>query len=792
MSKQEIIELKKSALCKYFSNLNKNQREAVFTTEGPVLILAGAGSGKTTTIINRIINMIYFGDAYNKMTPEIFPEDEEYLKKYISGNAECDSLRLRDILAVSPVRPWNILAITFTNKAAGEMKARLASSLSEEESLQVSASTFHSLCVKILRRSINKLGYDSNFTIYDSDDSLRLIKDCIAACDVSEKQFPPRSVSSVISSAKDSMKTPDDLYNESKNDYRKNMISKIYRAYQERLLNANALDFDDLIYLTVRLFENYPEELSYYQNRFRYILVDEYQDTNYAQLCLVRLLADKYKNLCVVGDDDQSIYSFRGAVIQNILNFEKHFSGSCVIKLEQNYRSTKTILNAANSVISNNSERRTKKLWADSEEGEKIIWYKASDEVNEATFISDTILKNVKNNMKFSDHAILYRMNAQSNMIERAFIKNNIPYRVYGGLRFYDRKEVKDIIAYMSIVNNPNDMLRFKRIVNEPKRGIGESTVSLLEDISNDLHISPISVMKNAEEYSILTKKVPVLKKFASMIETLRELSETCSLDTFLDELLIRTNYAEYLKNIGEEGQNRLENIKELKTSIISYMKETENPTLDGFLEEISLYTDVDRYDKDQKDVVVMMTVHSSKGLEFPNVFLIGMEENIFPTARSLNSLNIDDLEEERRLAYVAITRAKKQLYISTADKRMLFGMLSHNNKSRFISEIDFSLINKINNKSSLLQTENANKRKVGVVHSISLQKQLATQKPVKKAVQVLKSFNVGDRVKHNMFGEGMVISITQMANDSLLEIGFDKVGTKKIMANFAKIQKVD
>ena len=783
MAEETTIELKRAALNHYFQNLNTPQQQAVFHVNGPVLVLAGAGSGKTTAMIHRIVQMIHFGDGWVQANASITKEDAAYLKDYIADKQPADLERLCSILAVQPIQPWHILAITFTNKAANELRSRLLQAIGEECASMLHASTFHSACVRILRRSISKLGYDSNFTIYDTDDSQRLMKSCIADADVSEKQFPPRAVLTEISLAKDRMCSPEYFCIEAGSDYRKMVIGKLYKEYQNRLKSANALDFDDLIYKTVELLESFPEELEYYQNRFRYIMVDEYQDTNHAQFRLVQMLSQKHQNLCVVGDDDQSIYRFRGATIENILNFEKQFQNAVVIRLEQNYRSTKTILEAANDVIAHNAGRKEKTLWTDLEDGKKIIWYKAVDETDESRFVAEKIAKEVQNGASYQDFAVLYRMNAQSNNIERMFVKEKIPYHIYGGTRFYDRKEIKDVLAYMTILYNPFDMVRFKRIVNEPKRGIGDATMEMLENITRDLGISPIDVMRDSETYPVLSKKVAHLKKFALMIDELTNAVKTMQLDEFFDLLLQKTGYADYLKNMGEEGKIRLENVQELKSNILKYMKESELPSLENFLEEVSLYADAEQTET-TPDTVSMMTIHAAKGLEFKTVFLIGMEENIFPSARSINSLDENDLEEERRLAYVAITRAKKQLCVSTTDRRMLFGMTTSNPRSRFLGEIQGDCMEQVQSKKNVA----AGTRKVEMVQSISLQQQLASRRNHHPQKTVAKSVNysVGARVRHKIFGEGTILAVTDMANDSMLEIGFDQVGTKKVMANFA------
>lgn len=785
MSNDSYIELKQTALKQYFSRMNEMQQEAVFTVNGPLLVLAGAGSGKTTVIVNRIVNMINFGNAFFDTARKGSDFDVEFLKSYINGETD-DVDGLRDAVAVNPVRPWNILAITFTNKAAAELKERLNAVLGEE-ALNINASTFHSACVRILRQEIDRIGYGRDFTIYDSDDAQRLVKAVMSELEISEKNFPPRSMLSEISFAKNRMISPEMMKNDAGGDFRKKVIARIYAHYCSRLKDSNALDFDDILLLTVKIFEEFPDALEKFRNRYKYIMVDEYQDTNQVQFRLVSLLSAEHKNLCVVGDDDQSIYKFRGADITNILSFEKQFEGSKVIRLEQNYRSTQTILDAANSVISNNEGRKPKSLWTKGAKGEKVYWYKACDENDEAQFVASEILKHYKENGKYGNNAVLYRMNAQSNIIERSFIKSGIPYRVYGGMRFYDRKEIKDVTAYLSFLNNPNDMLRLKRIINEPKRGIGDATVTVLEEISRDLKLSPLEVMRNSSDYPPLSKKSAVLKAVAEIFDDLIEKADTIPLDEFLDEVLDKTGYMAYLKSMGEEGTSRIENVDELHSTIASYVNEAEEPTLSGFLEEVALYTEADR-DSGLDDKVTLMTIHSAKGLEYDNIYVVGMEEGIFPGFRSMDSL--EELEEERRLAYVAITRAKKHLYISSAAQRMLYGQTQRNLTSRFIKEIGSEFIEKHDNTIALKKMDKSDDT-VTSVHSSSLQQQLARNRTKQTAKNENVEFNVGDRVIHNIFGEGVVISAQKITNDSMLEIAFDKVGTKKIMANFAKIRKI-
>ncbi len=790
MGNNEFNSAKQQALRKYFGRLNDMQKNAVFTVNGPVLILAGAGSGKTSVLVNRIVNMVRFGNAYydTSVRNDISDDDIKFLSGYNGENDENIISRLSDLISVNCIKPWNILVITFTNKAAGELKERLEASLGSSAS-DINASTFHSACVRILRRYIDRLGYNNNFTIYDGDDSIRLLKSCYDANDLSDKMFPPKSVISVISSAKDKLVSPQVFEAQAAGDFRKIAIAKLYREYQNRLKAANAVDFDDIIVLTVSLLENNPDVLEYYRNRFKYVMVDEYQDTNHAQYRLISLLAGKHENLCVVGDDDQSIYKFRGATVANILEFENQFDNAAVIRLEQNYRSTSNILNTANSVILNNSSRKPKKLWTSFGTGEKVIVYKAFDEMAESRFVADKILEGVKNGMSCRDFAVLYRMNAQSNSLEKAMTQSGIQYRVIGGLRFYDRKEIRDIVAYLSVINNDRDMLRFKRIINEPKRGLGDSTVALIEQMSSDMNESPVTVMENAESFPMLSKKSSSLVKTAQMFRKLKNLSGNTPLDAFLDKLLDITGYKTYMESLGEEGVTRMENINELKSNMVAYMEgkgEGEEYSLSEFLEEISLYTDADRLDPNA-DAVSMMTMHSAKGLEFDTVFIVGAEEGLFPGSRSLE--NPDDIEEERRLAYVAITRAKKRLYISHASQRMLFGSTGRNIVSRFIREISPEYIEKIDSTVRIYSDDD--KILTSAPRNLSLQSQIASNKTQQRKKNNISDFNAGDRVRHNIFGDGIIISAKAISNDMMLEVAFDNVGTKKLMANYAKIVKL-
>lgn len=782
------FELRKKALEKFFSRMNDMQKKAVFTVNGPLLVLAGAGSGKTTVLVNRIANMIYFGNAYFDQTQlSVTREELDYLEGYVNG-VYTDNERLRNIIAFDCVNPWNILAITFTNKAAGELKERIEKMLGDAGE-GVVAATFHSACVRILRHEGDNLGYTSNFTIYDSDDSLRLIKACMRELDIAEKTFPPRAIMSEISRQKDKMISPKAYYAQAMNDFKAVTVARVYALYQQKIKDANAMDFDDIIYNTVELFEKFPDVLDHYQNRFRYILVDEYQDTNTAQYRLISLLAHKFNNLCVVGDDDQSIYRFRGATIENILNFEDEYPDSKVIRLEQNYRSTQNILTCANELIKNNQERKGKNLWTSTGDGEKVTVYTALNEKSEGRFIADKILENVQNGKFYSSHAILYRMNALSNSLEQALTACAIPYKVVSGVKFYDRKEIKDIISYLAVINNNSDMLRLRRIINEPKRKIGEATVNTIEQISSDLGISPIEVMRQSGGLAPLAKKSALLKSVAEMFDELSVLSETLPLDQLLDELLERSGYRMYMKFLGEEGETRLENINELKTTMANYTENAEEPSLAGFLEEISLYTDADNID-DNADCVLLMSMHAAKGLEFPVVFVSGMEENIFPSQKS--AFTQTELEEERRIAYVAITRAKEKLYLTNTDSRMLFGRVGYNKASRFISELPEESLERLAEKGAgnvFTRHESTTSKDY---RGATLQQQLSRASVASKTDEgEPENFSVGERVFHRIFGEGMVLNSTPMAGDTMLEVAFDKVGTKKLMARFAKIKHI-
>ena len=775
-------QLKTAALTRAFSHMNEMQREAVFQTDGPVLILAGAGSGKTTVLVNRVENILLFGGAScsTAMPHSLSGQDEAYLRDFAEGR-EDDRRRLADIIAVGAPRPWNILAITFTNKAAGELKARLSARLGPDGD-DVAAATFHSACVRILRREIEALGYGSSFTIYDTDDSLRVIKDAMKTQNVDDKTFPPKSVLGMIGRAKDEMMTPEELEKSAPGDFRTGVVAKLYRQYQNTLKGSNAVDFDDIIVLTVRIFEQYPDVLERYRARYKYIMVDEYQDTNHAQYRLVSLLASGHRNLCVVGDDDQSIYKFRGATIENIMSFEQQFPGARVVRLEQNYRCTQSILDAANAVIANNRERKGKTLWTDNGEGEHVRLYRAADEQGEARHIVDRVLENVENGASYKDHAVLYRMNAQSNMIERAFVKAGVPYRIIGGLRFFERKEIRDIIAYLSVINNPGDTVRLKRILNEPKRGIGDSTAASVEELSVQTGETMFSVIASADQYATIQKKAKPLLEFAQMMQSLMDTAREEPLESLLDAVLERTGYLVYLQAQGFEGQTRIENIEELGSTIVKFVEENPEGDLAQFLEEVALYTDMDRTDLSD-DAVLMMTMHSAKGLEFPYVFIAGAEDGIFPGRMALNSP--EEIEEERRLAYVGITRAKRELVLTTAAQRLIFGQTTRNRLSRFVREIPEHLLEVTD---ATVRVSHASVQEAPNPYLVSTSGLSAASRPTAPVAATLRP---GDMVGHKVFGEGMVLSVQPMANDQLVEVSFEKVGTKKVMANFANLKKL-
>lgn len=721
--------------------LNEMQQKAVDTTEGPLLVLAGAGSGKTTVLVNRVQHIIESGLAL----------------------------------------PWQVLAITFTNKAAGELRERLIKAIGPEAE-SIWAYTFHSCCSRILRRYGDRLGYTSHFTIYDTDDQRRVMKQCQKQLGIEDKFLNHKSILNEISRAKDSLVDVDEYRACSANDFRKSKIAQCYEQYQKELLKSDAMDFDDIIFNTVKLLKENDDVRELYQSQFKYVLVDEYQDTNHAQYVLTSLLADKYKNICVVGDDDQSIYKFRGATIENILTFEQQYKGAQVIRLEENYRSTQNILDGANAVISNNKNRKGKTLFTRSGAGEKIIINTAMNESDESAFVIEEILKNVKAGKKFSDHAVLYRMNAQSRNLEVMLTKSGIPHRIIGGHRFFDRKEIKDIVSYFAVINNPADNVRLQRIINVPKRQIGDTMFANVMEIATGLGLSAFEVCERADEFQKTSRSASKLIGFTQMIKHFQEcLENKMSLSDLLQEVIETTKYLDYLNEDPDTYDDRVNNLKELSSMFIKYQEESEEPDLSEFLEDVALITDIDSYNEDE-DSVVLMTLHSAKGLEFPVVFIVGMEEGIFPGAQSMFSE--EELEEERRLAYVGITRAKEKLYLVNAQQRMLYGTTSRNMASRFIREIPVSVTEDVSTRSYMTTAKKAVQSVKNSTSSHSFGQAGNT------AQKSNAEYKVGDTVLHKTFGTGTILSLQPMGNDTLMEIAFDKAGTKKMMANYARLEK--
>ena len=795
-----------------FPTLNPEQRRAALATEGPLLLLAGAGSGKTTVLIHRVANLMKYGRGSDsdEVPGWVTEDDLAFLEAYAAHPLPDGKPEAERLCKLEPAMPWSIIAITFTNKAAGELKERLERMLGPTAN-DVWASTFHSACVKILRRDIEKLGFDRSFTIYDSADSERVVKDVLKDQRIDDKAFPARSVLSAISRAKDSMLSgPEYLAQcEKAGDFRLTKIAKVYVEYERRLREANALDFDDLILDTVRLLRDFEDVRGYYQNKFRYVLIDEYQDTNNLQYQLAALLAGKWENICVVGDDDQSIYRFRGATIENILSFEHQYQGARVIRLEQNYRSTQNILGASNAVIRNNQGRKGKELWTDHAAGDKVQVYTAMNESDEAQYVAAQILGDFAQGRRWKDHAVLYRMNAQSNQIEQAFKRNGVPYRIIGGTRFFDRAEVKDMLAYLCAVNNPADDLRLVRILNNPPRGIGPATVQRAQAIAAAEHCPVWEVIRNARAYPELQKAAARLAQFADLMSGLRRQAVELPLPDFYEEVVSRTGYAVMLEAKDTvEDRTRLENVRELLTSINSYIEDAEGePTLAGFLDTIALYTDLDNHDPNE-DCVVMMTMHAAKGLEFPVVFVVGVEEGIFPGIRAIGET--EEMEEERRLCYVAMTRAKERLHLTCASQRMLFGRTSANRPSRFVGEIPAEYVQASGRSYwSAPDDDAAGRWTAPSTRSPSADRPSAygaprvpmgagsprrspsaprggLGRPETKAPASLPSFQKGDAVVHKAFGTGMILNVTPMGGDALVEIAFDKGGTKRLMLKSA------
>ena len=732
--------------------LNERQKEAVLATEGPVLVLAGAGSGKTTVLVNRIAYMI----------------------------------------SETHIRPWNILAITFTNKAAREMKDRIERLLGDTAK-DMWIGTFHSVCVRILRSCIDLLGYSRDFVIYDTADTKTVMKECLRELDIDEKSFPVRNVLSIISNAKNDLMDAATFENVYKSDYRMSIIAKIYYRYQTKLRKNNAVDFDDIILNTVKILSENPDVLSKYQDKFQYILVDEYQDTNNSQYLLINLLAQANRNLCVVGDDDQSIYKFRGANIGNILNFEDDYSDVQKITLDQNYRSTQNILDAANSVISNNKGRMGKSLWTSNGDGNKVFVYTGTNEYDEARYIARQIKKHFDEQGSFSDCAILYRTNAQSRVIEEMLMRESVPYKVLSGLRFYDRKEIKDIIAYLRVVYNPNDDVSLARIINEPKRKIGNATLEKARNIAREKETSLYDVISHADDYPEFKTAIKKLLSFSEIIQSLIKLKDTVTIEDLTGRILNDTGYMPALvMEDTTESKTRIENLGEFISVITEFEKNEETGnTLGEFLENISLVSDIDGYDENE-DSAVLMTIHSAKGLEFPIVFLSGLEEGLFPGMRSMES--DDDIEEERRLCYVAITRAKEQLYITKTISRTIHGKTMPTTASRFFREIP---VEYLEDKTTLQPKVAKVMQDLGVRNASAPKKEVYMTKGFGSSVKSSGStdyskFKAGDAVEHRTFGRGEILKATPCGNDCILEIQFESIGFKRLMAAFAKVKKIN
>lgn len=788
--------IKRQLFDRYYHTMNEKQREALYCVNGPLLVLAGAGTGKTTVLVNRIAHIIRYGNAYEDCSdvPGITEQSLAAMEEALSLPPQ-ELCPLLSEYAVSPCPPWAVLAITFTNKAANEIKERLAALLGEQAE-EIWAGTFHSICMRILRRYGDRVGYAPGFTIYDTDDCKKVVAECLKQLNIDEKQLPIKQVLNAVSRAKDQLQTPEDFSALAGSDFRKSQIATVYELYQKKLQDANALDFDDIIMQTVFLLRSCEEARSYYQGRFRYVMVDEYQDTNHAQFYLTALLGGKFQNLMVVGDDDQSIYKFRGATIENILQFDKTYPAANVIKLEQNYRSTERILAAANSVIRNNFGRRGKELWCKGEQGEPIVVRRLDNQLDEAKYIVDKIMElKIREKRNFSDFAVLYRMNAQSLNLEQIFAKSGLPHRLLGGVRFYERKEVKDILSYLAVIHNPRDDLRLRRIINEPKRKIGEATVTALNNIAAFEGVSMFEAMKHAQSYTAIAKSAGKLNEFVALIEQLKKIEREEPLSVLFRKTIELSGYRDMLVRGGAAEEDRLQNIEELVSNAVEYEQRTENATLESYLEEISLVSDIDNYDK-EADAVVLMTIHSAKGLEFPVVFLPGMEEGVFPSSQS--SLYPEELEEERRLAYVAITRAKERLYATHVRERLLYGKTQFNPRSRFIDEIPEEYLLQEQPRHREEPTEftapqepayPSKKRKKTISDEFFRRSDLSAAVGKTRSYE---RFAVGQRVSHLTFGKGTVLSVREVGADLLYEIAFDTVGTKKLMATYAKLRSAD
>ena len=780
------LEYRRRIIEREFGRMNEMQRQAVFCVEGPLLVLAGAGSGKTTVLVNRIAYLLRYGNAYasDKFSYRLGENDTALLKQAAENDGQDAKDQIFDLLPYNAPPPWNILAITFTNKAANEMRERLRGMLGAEAD-GIWAGTFHAVCAKLLRRHDGGIpGFDSRFAIYDTDNSRRVMKEVQRQLRIDEKYLPYKQILNAVGRAKDQLITPENYCEAYGNEQRQRQIAQAYARYQELLKKADAMDFDDIIVHTVRMLERNKEIREQYQRRFRHILVDEYQDTNHAQYKLISILAEGHLNLCVVGDDDQSIYKFRGATIENILQFEHQYSNARVVRLEQNYRSTQNILDAANKVIAHNEARKGKALWTGNGAGEEILWQALDDEREEARFIADRIQQNVAKGAKWSDHAILYRVNAMSSTLETQLVRAAVPYRIVGGHRFYERKEIKDALAYLTVIANPADEVRLRRVVNEPKRGIGAATVQTAANIAARDDKILYEVLLRAEEYPELSRAAAKIRAFMQVMQGLRAAQEKASLKELLDITLQHTGYLEALRQDKETFEDRRENLQELSSNLVRYEEETEEPSLWGFLEDVALLSDIDQYNA-QSDAVVLMTLHSAKGLEFPAVFLPAWEERVFPSYQTVFSGAQEDLEEERRLAYVGITRAKETLCFTTAKTRLLYGSTQYNPPSRFLQEAG------IRSREPEKRIPGAGYKRRGFDQEAGFGKQAAAAaaKPAPKPKPNGVNYTAGTQVAHPTFGVGLILSEKPMGSDVLLEVAFDQAGTKKLMAKYAKLE---
>lgn len=800
MNDQEFITKKHSLFDQYYDQLNPEQRKSVYSVNGPTLILAGAGSGKTTVLVNRLTHILRYGNGYEvhngnfEINDALLDEMEK--AKSLSRDELGDYL---EKFSCDAPPPWAVMAITFTNKAAKEIKSRLIARLGDSDAAsEIWAGTFHSICMRLMRRYGDAIGYSRDVGICDTDDTKKLITDCMKKLDIDTKNLPVKTVMTQISRAKDSLQSAADFSRESEGDFKRKTIARVYEMYEARLMESNLLDFDDIIMQTVNLLRCNDEIRTKLQNRFRYVMVDEFQDTNLAQLELTLLLSGGYNNIMVVGDDDQSIYKFRGATIENILSFDKKFDQVSVVRLEQNYRSTKNILSAANALIGNNTGRHQKKLWCDGEYGDQIHLVKLQNQIDEARYICDQInSRKAAKGCSYRDFAVLYRMNSQSRTIEQSLSRSGIPYRLLGGTRFFDRMEIRDILAYLCVINNPSDNIHLRRIINTPKRGIGDSSIEKAEMLASSLGITMMEIMRNASSYPTLpTTTAKAMSAFAGMIDNMRAEMKERTVSELIRFVIEESGYEKYIVSMGEAESDRLDNLGELVSTAVQYEESADEPSLAEFLLDVALVSDVDKYDENA-DAIVLMTIHSAKGLEFPCVFVPGMEEGIFPGHQAI--FDATEVEEERRLAYVAVTRAKKELYLLHATERLLNGTTQYNQISRFIREIPEELIEsedksrassrlRFSTDDDMHAMKNAS-NKMGASRRSAVERNLGVIKKPSASAANFDVFNEGDRVRHVTFGAGTVLSKQKVGGDVMYHIKFDVVGEKKLMATYARLK---